>query len=650
MVTRPHAQMIDRAGRATRPPKPPHCQPTSPLAHWPTALRRREIIMKQFKVAVLRARHDASVGVIPERACLDMVMNNGHHSSVLNYWASVTDGHLNFVGSTMFPWVDITMGADDVSRETQCARAFEATMALNGGDLQDFDAYLVLTLPGQFSLPNPKAGQPGQPARISVNFDGGAGAVVQGKPACAVPVMTSNHTFICHELGHMMGWNHSYGVLNNGTDWDGKAPFDVNAVYGDPYDIMSSASFGSRTLDPDVKHYTGQPAFTGWPVDGWPNPSASTMGPAPARAHLHLWDPQALAPQRVRHFAQPFVGEAQRFTLTAAGRHSGVQLAVLHAFGEDAEGRGRCYVEYRQKGGWDAGLDESGNDLARQGVVVHALADTEEGVRCWYRGRILVPVELDTDLTVSGTALQVRVLSADLDSATVDIEVTARLERGVELRSRGGDEVLTVINPQPMSTPCGDALTYGTWITSTRTFHQPVSIGFGGVGAPDAGRLLARWVVAGVPVTGTDGVIQAPTTEGVFAIEYVLHPETAELRLWSRGGERYRVDVTVAVSEADGSGTRHATAVFSAKGWYDGYGPGDTARLARCLSRYARRAHLRLRDFLIPPGPGPVEREIGDRINQRRLQLAIALVADAYPGPATALTALTAMRYGVGQR
>ena len=50
-----------------------------------------------------------------------------HLGAYSNYWTNVTDGYLDFVGSTLFPWVDIQIGADDVSRETQCARAYEAT-------------------------------------------------------------------------------------------------------------------------------------------------------------------------------------------------------------------------------------------------------------------------------------------------------------------------------------------------------------------------------------------------------------------------------------------------------------------------------------------------------------------------------------------
>ena len=588
--------------------------------------------MKQKKVAILRARHDPGVAYIPEQACLEMMMTNPHHTSVLNYWAKVTDGYLDFVGSTLFPWVDIQITAQDVSRESQCARAYDATNALPGADLQGFDAFVVLTLPGRLTLPNPLAAQPGQPRTIEVNLDGGAGPSVLGKPACALPVMITNHTGMCHEVGHVLGLNHSYGVPNTGSDWFGTGA--LAPVYGDPYDIMSLGA--------------GDPEFVGRSVAGWPNPAAFTMGPALARAHLHLWDPSALQTAHVRHFPVPFVGNRLRFTLAAAGRSGGLQLAVLHPFGEDAAGRGRCYVEYRQKGGWDAGLDESGNDLARQGVVVHALADTEEGVRCWYRGRVLVPLELDSDLTVMGTPMQVRVLSADLENGTVDVEVSSRLERGVDLHTRGHDEIVTVINPQPMSTPCGDPITYGTWITLTSRSYQPISYGFGGVGAPDTKPLLARWTVAGIAIEGSNGTIQAPTTDGVFTVSYEVNPVTAELLLWGRGGERYRADVTVAMSEADGSGTTFATAVFQSKGWYDGFGPGDEGKLARCMFKYAKSARLRLRDYLIPPGPDPAHEELVDRINERRMQQVISQIADAHPGPASALAALTALRYGVG--
>jgi hypothetical protein len=238
--------------------------------------------------------------------------------------------------------------------------------------------------------------------------------------------MTADHTFFCHETGHVLGFDHTYGVWNNGVDWNGKPPFDQGQVYGDPYDVMSSASFGTRNLDPQLTQYLANPRFAGPTIPGWPNPAGSNMGPEPARAHVHQWDPQALPAGTVRDVPAPSGTGGRRERLVAAGWHSGgTSLLVVHPAGEDAEGRGRCYVECRERTGWDEGLDPSGADLARQAVVIHTLADApNDGVRCWYRGRILVPLETDTDVAVEGTPLVVRVLDVDTNAGTVEVEVS----------------------------------------------------------------------------------------------------------------------------------------------------------------------------------------------------------------------------------
>ena len=599
-----------------------------------------------MKIAVLRARHDSSKPYPSDRACIEMVMTNAQHTSVFNYWEKVTDGYLDFVGSNLFPWVDISLGLDNVSRGTQCDRALAATAALPGALLDGYDGFFVLSWPGQIKVRNPLEIRLNRRRWIVTGLDAGAGPTLKGKPACAIPIMTSNHTFMCHELGHVMAFQHSYGVLNNGVDWDGVAPFTEGEVYGDPYDIMSSATFGTRQLDPSVSRYRGSPTFVGATVAEWPDLNAFSMGPAPARAHVHLWDAAALKPQQVVHRPVPAAGQTVNFTLTAAGRAGGAQLIVLHPTGEDGLGRGRCYIEYRQQGGWDAGLDVAGMDLARQAVVVHTLADTAESVRCWYRGRILVPLEIDSDLNVTGTPLTVRLHATNVDAGTVEISVSSGVNRGIEIHQRGSDDTITTLDPQPMSTPCGDPITFGTHIMQSQYFYQPISYGFGGFGAPDAGALKARWTVAGVPATGATGTLQAPTPDGTFAIEYALDPITAELSLSSRGGERYRVDVTITLTEADGTGATSATAVFAPVGYFEGYGPGDQLTITRCMAKYAKRAQLHLRDYLIPPGPNPLWNDRVERINEERVRHVINRAATRNRGAAQALSALHAMRYG----
>ena len=47
----------------------------------------------------------------------------------------------------------------------------------------------------------------------------------------------------CHELGHTLGFEHTFGLENNGTDWDPTdAKIIVGPEYGSPYDLMSSAA------------------------------------------------------------------------------------------------------------------------------------------------------------------------------------------------------------------------------------------------------------------------------------------------------------------------------------------------------------------------------------------------------------------------
>ncbi|MGB7982577.1 MAG: tachylectin-related carbohydrate-binding protein [Candidatus Nanopelagicales bacterium] len=360
---------------------------------------------KIVKLAILRARHDTTTARISDDACVRMLYHSPAGRAVLDYWSDVTGGYLDFQGSALLPWVDITLPPNDVSRGTQFTLAYAATDALSpNDDLSAYDGYVVLSLPG-------------------IGIDGGS-STSSGRRFSALPVATSDHTFMCHELGHTMGFGHSYGLPNNGIDWDGKAPWDVGNVYGDPYDIMSSGAFGARWLDPDAAHTTSDPTFGGAAVPGWPNRSAFSMGPAPARAHLHLWDPAALQ-NTVQDVTIPAAGQSVKGRLQAAGGSAGpIKLLVLHPEDEDAQGRGRCYVEYRQATGWDAGLDSDGSDLGRQAVVVHALADTpDEGVRCWYRGQLAIPLASESVLPIAGTRLVVNVTALGPYNSYVDIEV-----------------------------------------------------------------------------------------------------------------------------------------------------------------------------------------------------------------------------------
>lgn len=159
------------------------------------------------RIAILRARHDTSVATIPDRACLDMFFSNSRHESVFDYWEYVTRGWLDFRNSELMPWVDISLTEGEArgERATHGRKALAALEQRVGPLHAGFDGFVVLTHPGTITVANPNAGEPNQPPTMVVGIDGGAGYSLANKPACSLPVMTGNHTFYCHELGHVLG-------------------------------------------------------------------------------------------------------------------------------------------------------------------------------------------------------------------------------------------------------------------------------------------------------------------------------------------------------------------------------------------------------------------------------------------------------------
>jgi hypothetical protein len=320
---------------------------------------------RNIKVCILRARHDPTVPTISEQACLEMLMIG--EGSVFRYWTDVTGGFLDFIDSTLQPWVDISVGPEE-PREKSAEKAFQATKDA-GGVLGGFDVFMVLLHPGTYVVPNPMAGQPGQLPTLTKGQPGGAGFLLQGKQGCTLPVMTGTQTFFCHELGHTFGFEHSYGVLNNGSDWDGIAPFTLNPVYGDPYDLMSSETFGARWLDPSAPKYGGHPTFTEAVPNGWPSQTGAQRGPMISRSHMMVWDARSMPTEKVRRFTYPMTGEVINVRLGTASRSTtDPTLIELHPPSEALFPGGTffCSLELRTRNGWDRGLKLSGTDPSRQ--------------------------------------------------------------------------------------------------------------------------------------------------------------------------------------------------------------------------------------------------------------------------------------------
>jgi hypothetical protein len=555
---------------------------------------------KNIRLGIIRARHDASVAVIPDPACLKMVFTGDH--ALVKYWHETTARHLDFLDSPMFPWVDITLGAD-TSRGAQAKAAIDAVRARfpDPPPLDGLDGLVVLTHPGTRTMPNPQGGQPGQPATITRGFDGGSTSVA-GFPVAVLPVMASDHTFMCHEIGHVLGFEHSFGLDNNGTDWDpNDATIIVGPEYGSPYCLMSSASFGSRWLGTGP-FYSARPTFVGPPVAGWPYAGAFSMGPHLARATLHLRMPEALA-GRVIDVGFPQPGGILNARIVPASAATGRCLLILRPPGEPPNGVGRVYVEYRTLSGWDRGMDPLGPDLARIAVVVHSAVDQPNaGPRAFYRGAI-PNVSVDRDLAIPGTSLVIRAVNAGDDG--VDLTVTTGAARGVEIvRGNHSDDMVGVVGElENTTTLCGDPVRRGTFATSTFSQFGVRTSGFGGGGQPGNLPAVVRWTVAGVPVSGTNGTANIPVGDVSFTIEFTIDPVVFELALTSRGGERYEVPVVVTVT-GDGA-TATAAGTFTALGWFEGIHPEDQAAVGKCLKGIADRYRV-LPTVFRKPTPEPV--------------------------------------------
>ncbi len=171
--------------------------------------------------------------------------------SVFRYWSNTTRSHLDFVDSPMFPWVDMTIGAD-TGRGAQAKAAIDALRAAfpDPPPLTGLDGLIVLTHPGNRTMPNPQAGNRDNRPTVTTSFDGGT-ADVAGMPVAVLPVMSSNHTFMCHEVGHVLGFEHSFGVDNNGTDWN---PNDANIIVGPEYGVPVRHDVRDVVRQPLARH------------------------------------------------------------------------------------------------------------------------------------------------------------------------------------------------------------------------------------------------------------------------------------------------------------------------------------------------------------------------------------------------------------
>ncbi|WP_344066422.1 hypothetical protein [Microbacterium pumilum] len=544
----------------------------------------------QVRLAVLRAHHDASYPALSDQACWEMLIENPNGTAVMQYWTEVTQGHLQFT-ATMFPWVSIDVYDPEMERPDQLSAALDATRRVTDDLFIEYDGFVLLMYPGVVQVPG--KGQQGMTDAGAVGFD----------PARMCAVLhygTRDHTFMAHEVGHVLGFEHSFGLVNTGMDWDGLPPWTSGTDYGDPYDVMSSGSFG-RCDDPLLGVVASRPwtqiaSPAGWVVTptqpGLKPLGAPTVnaGPAPALAHVDWRYPEALG-RSVSHGSWPSIGQPPLRVRLYAADHAaaGTRLLALHPPAEPESGIGRVYLEYRRPAGWDAGYATRDRrvqpanvvvDLARQAVVAHTVGLSYVGPRIWYRGRILMPLTADTDMQISTTPLSVRAVASGDD--WVDLEVVHGTDTGIALSVRREDVLASETVTGVEHTPCGDRVDEVNRLFRTTMSYLPAVRGFDG-------NTPVTWRVGGR--VATPPAMMLDTADGESRIEVDVAGATQELTLRSARGHHYNVEVMATVTEPGGT-VHTASEAFDPTGSYVGIAPEDQGLLDECWQKWAKSKRL----------------------------------------------------------
>ena len=440
---------------------------------------------EQRKVAVILVRHDLSQ-TPPTLAECQALMWSGQNS-VARYWQENTEDWFQFAAFDFFGPYDIMRPPPPEDRDVLRDRA-KAAASGAGVNLGGYDTLVVFDFPGRVG---------------GVGYDHGADGIGPGHAATFGAL--DNHTFFCHEFGHVLGFDHTYGIPNRGDG--GTQP---NPMYGDPYDIMSSATFGDSAPTMNLPS-----PFAGFP-------GSTSAGPMLARAQLHFTKPMAMESiGKVRHIHEDGANEV--FSIFPAG-HGGTgttELVIFHPSGEDAEARGRIYVEYRQpfdlhwRTRWDNGLAADGDNRDRRGVIVHVVKNIPDSntAAVWYAGRICFPTP-DADVVVD-TPLGTAVVTVSDEfmhqnpPAYVRVRVTRQTRARVSIVTKTED-VVTVTSSEKRPIPGWEWAGEFTWErrdTVRTTRYIPVTTGLGGKSPNDiATTVKVNWYLGNSMLVPDSGI------------------------------------------------------------------------------------------------------------------------------------------------
>ena len=531
------------------------------------------------KFAVILVRHDLNQPIPTMEECKKLFVKSRY--SIVNYWQENSDRWLDLSTFDFYGPFDVMLPTPPDARGNLANLSFTAANI----DRSRYDGFIIMLYPGNVYIDNPKhAGDAAQPEKILKGFD--AGADGEGPGHMATLVAFESRTFMCHELGHLFGFDHTYGIMNTGADWSDDNVAQYYPVYGDPYDLMSSASFGGAsptfTIDDNTESLTDYP-------------NALSAGPMLSRAHLHFVKPMALELKgRVSHFMQAGNNEVETLYPAGTGEDGKKELIVYHPNNEDDKGRGRIYIEYRQYFGfaqgtrWDKGLKDEGDDKARSGVIIHTvknIAADSSIPAVWYVSRIVFPsVDSDVDVT---TDLGVYTVQVNQDSildnkpAYVRIRVSPKIyANNVSIQKNECNDVVTILSSEKRKIPGWDFAGEFTWERRgyTRTCqYVPIVTGFGGEGSFDKADVVnVRWFIGANMCVDDNGIINVLPDGGNLPVNvhYTIDPQTKVLEIYNvNQDEGYSVKIQLEAysNNIDKSAWSTYTAPPIETGWGNDY-------------------------------------------------------------------------------